>query len=262
MFPTIVSIGPFRLATYGVLVAAGYLAAILWLGRERERMGLDEKTFWGLIYALFFGAVAGGKLLYWAVEWRSLLDGTLRPIAHFRFGFVFFGGVLGSLAAGRWYQRRKGFAFLPVADYFAVALPLGHAIGRLGCLAAGCCWGLPTELPWGLRFTHPESLVAPHLIGLPLHPVQLYESLADAAIAAALLRVLRRVQAGRLAPGTAAGGYLALYGACRIALELFRGDDRGGFLAGLSVSQWIGLAAVALGARLIARLRRAVPEPA
>lgn len=246
MYPTLIHLGPFRLATYGVLVAAGYLAGILWLASERERMGLSEREFWNLIYALFAGAILGGKLLYWAVEWRALLSGELRPFRDFRYGFVFLGGFYGSVVAGLLYRRRVSGPYLAVADYFGVALPMGHAIGRLGCLAAGCCYGRPTELPWGIRFTHPETLVEERLIGVPLHPAQLYEAAANAAIAWLMLRLLRRTQGGDLKPGTPFLAYIAVYSAARFAVELFRGDDRGGFWLGLSVSQWIGLAAFAV----------------
>lgn len=247
MFPTLIRIGDFRLATYGVLVAAGYFAAIFWLSRRRERMGLSEKDFWGVVYAVFFGAILGGKILYWLVEWRSLADGTLRPLRDFRYGFVFFGGFLGSSLAGWAYRRRHPFDFLRVADYFAAALPIGHAIGRLGCFMAGCCAGKPTSLPWGVRFTHPESLVDPGLAGMALHPTQLYEAAADLLIAGVLMAMLRS-RPKEAASGRVLAAYACLYGGARFAIEFLRGDDRGGALLGLSVSQWIGLGCAVAGA--------------
>ncbi|OIO11247.1 MAG: prolipoprotein diacylglyceryl transferase [Elusimicrobia bacterium CG1_02_63_36] len=242
MFPTLIQIGSFRIATYGVIVAAGYLLGIAWLTKERERMGLDEERFWSLIYALFIGAILGGKLMYWGVEWRSLLDGSLHPLRDIRYGFVFFGGLLGSCVTGAWWVRRHKAAYLKLADYFGVALPMGHSIGRLGCLMAGCCAGRPTQVPWAIRFTHPESLVAPHLRGVGLHPTQLYESLAVGAVAYAALRTIRRVQAGTLPAGSAFALYIGLYSFARFVIEFFRGDDRGGFFFGLSPAQCISLA--------------------
>lgn len=245
MFPTLLHVGGFRLATYGVLVAAGYLLGIWWLTRRRERMGLSEDAFWSLVYWLFAGALVGGKLLYLGVEWRSLASGELHPLRDLRYGFVFFGGVAGSMLAGVVWCRRNAASFAKLSDYFAVALPLGHALGRLGCLAAGCCGGRPTDLPWGLRFTHPDSLVAPHLAGVPLHPFQVYESAANLLAAWAAARVLGGVEAGRLRAGSGWAAYLGLYGAARFLLETFRGDDRGQGLLWLSPSQAVGLLAVA-----------------
>lgn len=257
MFPTVLEVGGFRLATYGLLVAAGYLLGIGWLARRRERMGLSEDAFWSLVYWLFAGALLGGKLLYLGVEWRSLLGGEIHPLRDLRYGFVFFGGVVGSMLAGALWCRRNGASFAKLSDFFAVGLPMGHAVGRLGCLAAGCCGGRPTELPWGVAFTHPDALVAPHLAGVPLHPFQVYEGLANAAVAYACSRVLARVEGGALRPGSGWAAYLGLYGAARFLLEFTRGDDRGQGLWLLSPSQAVGLAAVFAASWWWATRRRA-----
>ena len=248
MFPTLIRVGDFRLATYGLLVAAGYLASIWYLGRKREKMGLDEAQFWRLVYWIFFGAILGGKLMYWAVEWRGVISGAVRPIRDFRYGFVFYGGFLGAALVGVPVARSLKRPYLALADYFAVALPIGHGIGRLGCLMAGCCAGRPSTLPWAIRFTNPESLVPAELRGAPLHPVQLYESLGDFAIAAAMVGLVARIEKGRLSAGTAALAYVVSYALMRFSTEFFRGDDRGGFLLGLSVSQWIALASLCAAA--------------
>ena len=247
MHPVLIEIGPFRLATYGVVVALGYLTGILWLNSRRERMGFDEKKFWGLVYWMFFGAVLGGKILYWLVEWRALLSGGLRPLRDFRYGFVFVGGFMGS-ALGAWlYRFRVPFPYLKVGDYFGIAMPMGHVIGRLACLFSGCCMGRPTSVPWGLSITNPDSLVNPAFLGVPLHPSPAYESAANAVILGLLYGRLKKVEAGKAPEGSVLLGYVALYGLARFSLEFFRGDDRGGFLLGLSVSQWICLGWLAAG---------------
>ncbi|MBI5598027.1 MAG: prolipoprotein diacylglyceryl transferase [Elusimicrobia bacterium] len=255
MFPTVLRVGEFRLATYGVLVASGYLLGIWWLTARRGKMGLSEDDFWSLIYWLFGGAILGGKLLYLAVEWRSVLSGALHPLRDIRYGFVFYGGVVGSMAAGAWWCRRRGLSFARFCDHFAVALPIGHALGRLGCLAAGCCAGRPTSLPWGVRFTDPEALVSPYLLGVRLHPVQAYESAADLLVAGLAWRLLGAVEAGRLPRGTAWAGYLAVYGGARFLLEFFRGDDRGQGLLGIPPSQALGLVVCVAATAYLARRR-------
>lgn len=251
MYPTLIHIGQFRLATYGVIVALGYLAGILWLNSRRKEMGLEEDRFWGLIYSMFIGAVLGGKLLYLCLEWRALLSGALNPIRDFRYGFVFMGGFMGSALGAGLYHRRFPFPFLKVGDYFGVGMPLGHSIGRLACLFSGCCMGKPTAMPWGIGISNPDSLVDPRYLGVPLHPSPVYEAGANAIIAVLILLHLRRVRAGKAPEGSALVGYLSLYALQRFFLEFFRGDDRGGFLLGLSPSQWISLGWLAAGSAFL-----------
>lgn len=257
MHPILLRAGRFSVASYGVLAAAGYLAGILWLKpRLIARLGCTESRFWGLIYCVFFGAVAGGKLLFVALNWGLYASGDMGLLRDFRYGFVFFGGFLGASLSALAYARLAGLDFLRCADYFGVAVPLGHAIGRLGCLAAGCCYGRPTQLPWGLRFTAPGCLVEDALRGVPLHPTQLYESLGNAALAALVYYgPLRRVESGKSEPGVAFACYALLYAALRFVVEVFRGDDRGGFWLGLSPSQWLALACAAAAASWLERRR-------
>jgi phosphatidylglycerol:prolipoprotein diacylglycerol transferase len=227
MFPTLLTVGPFELSTYGVLVAAGYMIGILWLKRHRSAMGLEEEPFWDVVYWLFGGAILGGKLGYVLVQ----RDPTL--LWHdIRYGFVFYGGFLGAMLAGWFASKRMHFSFLKLSDYFAVALPLGHAVGRLGCLAAGCCYGAHTDLPWGLGMAGDASR----------HPTQIYESLANILIAVVIARwALPRVREGRWKQGSAFFIYVTLYAMARFLVEMVRADDRGFSLLGLSPSQLICL---------------------
>jgi phosphatidylglycerol:prolipoprotein diacylglycerol transferase len=253
MHPILIALGPWRLSTYGAAVAGGYLTSILWLKSQMGPMGLDEKKFWRLIYCIFFGAIAGGKLMYWAVSYREILDGRLSIIGDIRYGFVFFGGVLGSLAMGWAAKLWMGFDFLAKADYFGVALPFGHAVGRLGCLAAGCCYGRPTSLPWGVALGGDPYCVTPReLWGIRLHPTQLYESLANAAIGFFLLKVvLPRAKRREVVPGTVFFLYIILYAVARFLIEFYRYDDRGATVPPFSISQWIALAAIAVAVSLM-----------
>lgn len=241
MFPRLLDIGPIHIASYGFFVAAGYLAGILWLKRNRERMQMTEDQFWTVIYSVFVGAVVGGKLMFFLLEWRQFSSGQLSLIRDFRYGFVFYGGVIGSLVAGILAAWRLKIPFAPAVDYFAVVAPLGQAIGRLGCLAAGCCYGAPTTLPWGITFRSRDSLVPDTLLGVSLHPAQLYEAGGNVLVGWAVWRVLRREQEGHAQPGSAYIAYLCLYGLNRFLVEFTRADERGAFVLGLSPAQWTAL---------------------
>lgn len=247
MYPHLISFGSWHLATYGVLVATGYLIGILWLKTQMPWMPkMDEGRFWVMIYGLFFGAIMGGKVLYLAVNFEAYRAGEIRLFRDFRYGFVFFGGLLGAMAMGILTQRWIGAPYLACADYFGVALPMGHWLGRLGCLASGCCYGKPTELPWGIALGgDPASSTPRRLWGVALHPTQLYESIAVLAIWLFLhFHLLPRVKKKKLAPGTVFLSYIALYSAARFVIEFFRGDDIRGSWGCLHVSQWIAIAVI------------------
>jgi phosphatidylglycerol:prolipoprotein diacylglycerol transferase len=231
MFPTLLRIGPFSLSTYGVLVACGYVAGIWWLKGRRKEMGLkSEDAFWDLVYWIFGGALIGGKLGF------AIVSRDVTVLWHdVRYGFVFYGGFVGALLAGWVAARRMKLSFPRLADYFGVALPIGHAIGRLGCLAAGCCYGRPTDLPWGIM-----------LWGERRHPTEVYHAIANALVAFLVWRFgLSRVRDGKWKRGSAFLLYVMLYAVGRFTVEFYRGDDRGGFWHGLSPSQLVAIAAFA-----------------
>lgn len=230
MLPTLLTLGPFSLSTYGVLSAAGYGAAIWWLSKRREAMGLSEDQFWSVVYWLFGGILLGAKLAYVFVERDAALLWT-DP----RFGFVFYGGVAGAIIAGLIVARREGVDFRRCGDFFGAALPLGHAIGRLGCLAAGCCYGRHTDGWWGLPMAGDPSR----------HPVQAYESAANLVLFFFAARAL-----GRHKPGTVLRAVVAAYAVIRFLLEFLRDDPRGAGLLGLSPSQAVAVVALLLAWRL------------
>ncbi len=114
---------------------------------------------------------------------------------------------------------------------------MGHALGRIGCFLAGCCYGKPTTLPWGVRFTDPHALVAPELLNVPLHPTQLYE----AGFNFLFFLLLHYVSQKPHKDGKILVLYVWCYALMRFGIEFLRGDFRGGFLWGMSPSQVISL---------------------
>src|SRR6266478_6400767 len=116
---------------YGMFAAAGCITAVLWLKRHREKMGLTENAFWAGVWTMLLGATVGAKVLFVALGWEHYARGELRLWADFGVGFVFFGGLLGAAAAGGVFARLRSLSFVGGADYFAVAVPIGHAIRRV-----------------------------------------------------------------------------------------------------------------------------------
>ena len=238
------------LATYSVLTALGYLSGIVWLRTQVKNMGGTPALFYSLVATLLVAALSGGKLGFFLVEWREFSADPVPMLLEWNTGWVFWSGFLLACLAGAFYQvwynkTHRPRAYLPVADYFGTARAMGHVIGRAGCWAEGCCHGRPTGLPWGSAFMNAASSVPRHLLGVLLHPTQLYEAFGEAAAAVALVFwVLPKIREGRFRYGTAFLGYILYYSTLRFLLEFLRGDDRGVFLsAALSPSQWVSLAA-------------------
>ena len=241
MHPVLFSIGSFELASYGLMTALGYTAAALYLLPRLKKISLDKDTFWNLIFIAFMGTLLGAKLLFIIVSWPQLgetfADKLTTIIKDFRYGFVFYGGMIVSVTALILYMKKKKLPILKTSDFMIVALPLGHALGRIGCFLAGCCYGRPTDLPWGVTFTDPHSLVPPELLGTTLHPTQLYE----AGLNFLLFLLLHKLYQRPHKDGSILVCYVACYGLLRFFIEFFRGDFRGAFWLGLSPSQLIAI---------------------
>ena len=220
---------------FGFFAAAGGVTTILWLKCWRREIGVSENEFWAALWLMLFGGVIGAKTFFVILGWHHYASGELRFWADFGTGFVFFGGLLGATAAGAIFAWARRLNFCRGADYFAVALPIGHAIGRVGCYFQGCCPGRPP------------------------HPVQLYESAGLLAISATAFVLVKRVELTRLGRGSPFCAYLLCYGLLRLLLDPLRADGRPERFLGLSYQQGFAIGLMLLsgaGALLIDHSRR------
>ena len=223
MHPILFQFGSFPIYTYGVLVASGVLIS-LWFGtRYAPKAGLTGDFIWNLgIYTILVGLVCS-KLWLIASEWDyyTANPGQIFSIATFQSAGTFYGGVIGAIILIVVYSRMNKAPLLAVCDVGAIMLALGHAIGRLGCFVAGCCYGKPTSLPWGVTFTNPVAeRIAGTPLGIPLHPTQLYESAAEFLNFLLLWWLSTRQKF----TGQIFGTFFMLYGIERGTIEFFRGD--------------------------------------
>jgi phosphatidylglycerol:prolipoprotein diacylglycerol transferase len=255
VFPELLTLGPVTVYTYGVMLAAAYLLG-LWLAMSRARSrGLDPNRTLDLGIAIIVSALVGAKLLLLVVDFDHFRRSPGELLTLVRAGGVFYGGLIAAVAVAFWFMRRHRMRLWPTCDVFAPGIALGHAVGRLGCLAAGCCYGRPTDVPWGITFTNPVAAANVGTpLGLPLHPTQLYESVAEGLILVLLLATEHR---GRPFPGRTFWSYLLLYGVTRFVIEFFRGDDRGMVVNEISTSQFISLILVPLSVAMLFYLSRA-----
>ena len=260
MYPELFHIGGFPVNTYGVLLALAFLAALFVAARAGARDGLARERVFDLGLWMLLGGLVGSKLLLMLAEPEYASNPwQLVSLNFLRSGGVWYGGFLGGLLTGVFLIRRYRLPFWKVTDAFAPGVALGQAIGRQGCFAAGCCWGKPTTLPWGVEFGELAHRITGVPVGVHLHPTQLYESAACVVIFLLLLRLHRR----KRFDGEVIAAYAVLYGLTRFLIEFVRDDPRGDImglttLTGLSTSQLISLLVVVGGlVFLFLRRRRA-----
>ena len=231
MDPVAFHLGSKPIYWYGVMVAAGFLAAILHWSWRGKREGRPAGIGSDLAVWVMLGGVLGGRLAYIAANWDYFSANPGEIVRVDRGGLIYYGGFFGGGAAAALFARVRKLPVWAFADFASSGVPLGHAFGRIGCFLNGCCYGRPTEAPWGVCVADAHR-----------HPVQLYEAVLLAVLYLGLNAFARR----RPAAGRGLAVYLAGYGGIRFLLEFLRGDDRQRW-SWLSVAQWISLAMLAAG---------------
>ena len=260
MYPVLFRIGDFPVNTYGVFLALAFLCAILVTVKLAERDGLPRQKIYDLSLWMLLASLIGSKILmmFTEPEYRQNLW-QLLSLDFLRSGGVFYGGLLGAVIVGYLLMRHYKLPWWRTADACAPGIALGNFFGRQGCFSAGCCWGEPTTLPWGVKFTELGHQITGVPIDTHLHPTQLYESFAMLIVFFFLLWLFRH----RKFTGQVILFYALLYSVVRFSIEFVRDDPRGDILGltsltGLSTSQMlsivVGITALIL---LIIRSRRA-----
>jgi phosphatidylglycerol---prolipoprotein diacylglyceryl transferase len=244
MYPEIFRIGSFPINTYGVFLAISFLAGILITVKLAARDGLPSERIYDLCLWMLLASLVGSKILmlFTEPEYRNN-PLSLFSLDFLRSGGVFYGGLIGAVTAGYILVKRYKLPFWTTGDACAPGIAIGNFFGRQGCFAAGCCWGKPTSLPWGVQFTELGHEITGVPIDQHLHPTQLYESFAMLLVFLFLLWLHKRKRFS----GQVFLVYGLLYAIIRFAVEFVRDDPRGDVLGlttltGLSTSQMISLA--------------------
>jgi phosphatidylglycerol:prolipoprotein diacylglycerol transferase len=243
MYPELFKIGNFPINTYGVFLALAFLCAILITVKLGARDGLPREKIYDLCLWMLLSSLIGSKvlMLFTEPEYRDH-PWQLLSLDFLRSGGVFYGGLIAAILAGYLLMRRYKLPWWKTADACAPGIAIGNFFGRQGCFAAGCCWGKPTSLPWGVKFSELGHEITGVPVGVPLHPTQLYESFAMLLVFAFLLWLHKR----RLFDGQVILFYALLYSLVRFSIEFFRDDPRGDVFGltsatGLSTSQLISI---------------------
>jgi phosphatidylglycerol---prolipoprotein diacylglyceryl transferase len=243
MHPHLITTPHFVLPTFGLFLASAYLAALWWLMRGAKHEGVNADKAAGLGLWIIVGAILGAKAMmvvrffpdYFANPSDLLSLATLQSAGDFYGGFI-----AAIIAAVIYFKRHRELRGWQIADLSAPAIALGQGIGRIGCFMAGDDYGKPTDLPWAVVFRHPAAAeIGGAPLGIPLHPVQIYESITCLIFFGFLVWLARR----KRFDGEIILVYAMLYAVARFFLEYLRGDvDRGFVLGGsLSTSQFIAI---------------------
>lgn len=301
MHPVLTTILGEPVHLYAIAIAAGFIIGIWLSARHAERVGIDRDLVLDLSWWLIIMSLVGARIGFIVVEWdqyylpcvdfeqfNSLYPGKAisgpdctRILRFWTGGLVFYGGVIGAMCAMVWYLRRERQPILPVADALIPCLALGQFFGRLGCWAAGCCWGAVTQAPYGVEFPRGSQAFRFHVEeGLiskaaehshTVHAVQLYDALGGLLLFGLLVFIRHR----KRYHGQVFIWWMMLYPLMRSTMELFRGDTERGFLFEwpletvnrmlglaadkatlLSTSQFISVGFTLVGVALLIRQRR------
>lgn len=260
MFPKLIEVGNFFLPTYGVLVATGFLVALWLTVRLAKARGLSGEAVTNLGVYCALAGILGAKLGMFLFDTSYYIEhpGEIFSLSTIQAGGVFQVGLVAAVLVAWWYMRKKKLPGWTTADLFAPGIAIGHAIGRIGCFSAGCCWGAACERPWAVTFTNPDAnRIVGVPLGVPLHPSQLYEAAAEAIIFLAVWRAVHKPHRD----GAVIGLYMVLYSAARFLIEFVRAHEQS-LKLGLSNTQWISMALFCAGLWLMLRRRQAVPATA
>jgi phosphatidylglycerol:prolipoprotein diacylglycerol transferase len=248
--PVAFSIGAFEVRWYGIMVVLAVVAVIVIALREAKRVGLAADHIYSVgLWAIIAGIIVS-RLFHIIDKWDYYMA---HPEQIIRFeGLAIYGAVIGALLAVLIYCWVKKLSFWLIGDIIAPGAILGQAIGRIGCTINGCCYGLPTSLPWGVVYTNPASYCP---LGGEFQPTQIYHLLWN-LIGFGILWSLRR----RLKPnGSLFLLYLAVYAAGDLSIRFVRAGEpfRSGMFFNMQEAQLIGIIVLVVTVPwLIARMCR------
>ncbi len=249
MHPIIIQFGSLAIRSYGVVLVIAFLVAFYLAKYDSKRINLNEKSMDSIANYLLLGGLIGARLYYglfydpyyyFTKPWSLLFI--------WQGGLAVHGAIIGGILSLCIFSKRHSVEFLKLADLFAPFLLLGQAIGRIGCFLNGCCYGLPTEKPWGVIFAK-DSLAYYQYGFKTLHPTQLYEFLLS-LVGFVVLWVIRKDSPFR---GFIFSLYLIYYGLIRFYISFFRSDSLYIWGTDLKIAHIVSLVLVLFGVTVLAR---------
>ncbi len=280
MYPVLLKLGPLTLHSYGLMIAVGFLIALFFIQRDARKDAYDPKVFADAAFYVLPLGIIGTRLAHIVMypQFYSWSD-PIGWIALWNGGLVFQGAIPVVIPFLYWYFRHHKISFLKATDIIIPYVPLGHAFGRIGCFLYGCCYGKPTELPWGIPARRVPWDTALPPAGSPgymdhlqrfsdvthqshwshvIHPTQLYSFVGLSLLCLLLVTLRKRWNpfTGFLLPA-----YFVLYSALRIVIEYFRGDHNPVHMFNLTDQQVFSLFLIVAGIAVFLIMRFKLGKP-
>ncbi len=246
MMPELIHIGPVVVHTYGFMWMVGIGLGLWRAVRIAPRYGIRADDLFDLTFVMVLFGILGGRVAYVITRWSLYQDDPMGAFRIWEGGMSFFGGFALAIAAGVWMGYRRRLPAWKIADLSAPSVALGYAIARIGCFAAGCCYGAPTDLPWAVTFPgHTEAC----------HPTQIYSTMMNLIIFGILLLLEKRPRS----EGQLFGWFLILHGVYRFINEFFRAGATSIIaFAGITYGHLVALLVLGIGVYLVWQRGRTV----
>lgn len=230
MHRTLFQIGPIGINAYTAMLTLAFLLGTILAVQRAKSRGVAAHDVVRLATLAIVASIAGARLLYGLEHVRTFATAPGDILRLWQGGLSYHGGLFAAVLAAWLWLRVKGIAIGKMVDVFAPSIALGFSIVRIGCFLNGCCFGLPTEVPWGVSFP-PDSPAGRVFGAVAIHPVQLYASVCGFLTLLVLLWVENSYPFG------AGNGLLfllclALSSSWRFLLEFFRYQEPQAWTAG------------------------------
>jgi phosphatidylglycerol:prolipoprotein diacylglycerol transferase len=222
MHPVLIKIFGLEIHTYGVFIAAAFMVCTyiaIFMGKNE---GIEQEILFDFIFYILIFSIIGARVFYVVINYSYYLKHPLAVLKIWEGGLVYYGGLIFGVFSVIFYKKKyPEIKLLHIGDILLTVLPLGQAIGRLGWLSAGCCYGRPCHLPWAIKFSDPQSLAPVNIL---LHPTEIYHAIVNFLIFLYLFFIVRK---NKKFLGQSVVFYGILYSTGRFFIEFFRGDPRG-----------------------------------
>ena len=224
MHRTLLDLGAFQIHSYGFMLAASFALGIWTAGIRAEKRGIPAERIMDVSLIIILVTIVGARGLYVLAHLDQFTGRWLDVFRTWEGGLTMYGGAVPATMIGMWRLHRWGIDMWKAADAIAPSMALGLGLTRVGCFLSGCCFGAPTDVPWGVSFPEGSHAFAVHG-ATPLHPAQLYASATGFFLFGFLLWLDRRP----LPKGSLFLTFLLLYSTARFLLDFVRTYDATAF---------------------------------